>query len=114
MSFGSFERRKAGRVRCVQTRCQLGTITDLSRDGCRVVCRNPSTIPRELTVNLKIVAEDSSIIISAYQVSCRKRTDGKYNVGFRFDHAHPDSRRNILAFARCAQDGSTYSHSLAA
>ncbi len=114
-SLGRLERRKAGRIRCIQTVCQLGAIGDVSRDGCRIVSKKPVEIPANMVVKLELVSPGATVTIIASQVSCRKRPDGKYDVGMRFHHTDDESRRAVIALARSsAQSCSGFFHPLCA
>lgn len=114
MSLGHLERRKAGRVRCTQTLCQFGQVGDLSRDGCRVIAKKPMKLPEGSSVNLRIEVGGVSLLAAAKPVSCRKRGDGKYEIGFQFIGLAGDAGRELIALARAASHSSSYTHRLSA
>lgn len=110
----NLERRKAGRIRCSQTLCQLGPIADLSRNGCRVISKDALSIPKDKSVNLRITAAGLTLIVPAQQVSCRARRDGKHDIGFRFAGIPEQSRRELMSLIRAAIDSDSHVHRLSA
>ena len=110
MFLGRLERRKAGRIRCSQTQCQLGQIADLSRDGCRVISKKPLTLPEGSSVNLRIAVSGVLLLAPARPVSCRKRGDGKYDIGFQFLGLAEQAGRELMALARAASNTDSHVH----
>lgn len=106
----NLERRKAGRVRCSQTLCQLGPIADLSRDGCRVISKKPISVPEGKSVVLHINVAGMELSLPAQQVSCRARRDGKHDVGFRFVAVADTSRRELMNVLRAALTSTDHLH----
>jgi PilZ domain len=98
------ERRKSGRVRCAQTHCQLGPIADLSRDGCRVICKRPIEPETAEPVDLRLRVADAEMSMPAHPVACRKRGDGRYDIGFKFTNLTDKTRQELAALARTAVD----------
>ena len=114
MNLGHLERRKAGRIRCSQTMCQFGPVGDLSRTGCRVISRKPLRLPEGASVNLRIEASGSAVVAPASPVSCKKRGDGKYDIGFRFNGLPENSVRELLELVRSATHTDSHLHRLSA
>jgi hypothetical protein len=110
----NLERRKAGRIRCSQTLCQLGPIADLSRDGCRVISKKPLSVPEGKSVILRINVAGIELSVPAQQVSCRARRDGKHDVGFRFVAVADESRRELMNVLRAALSSPEHLHRMSA
>ena len=110
----NLERRKAGRVRCSQTLCQLGPIADLSRNGCRVISKKPISVPEGKSVILHIIVAGIELSVPAQQVSCRARRDGKHDVGFRFMAVADESRRELMHVLRAALSSPEHLHRMSA
>lgn len=78
------DRRRAGRVRCVATKCQFGPVSDFSRTGIKVVTKRAIKVPEGKTVNLQIEAVGARMIVPGRVVNNRRRTDGLFEAGFEF------------------------------
>ena len=102
------ERRTAGRITCSQTKCQFGDVTNLSRGGCRVVAKRPIDLPEGRSVNLQIKAAGAGMVVPACLVSCRQRSDGRYDHGFQFVGMSDELRREVVMFARAAADNEAF------
>ncbi len=114
MFLGRLEMRKAGRIRCTQTTCQLGQVTDISRDGCRVLAKKPLALPEGSSVNLRIAVSGVTLVAPARPVSSRKRRDGKYDIGFKFIGLSPETGREVMALARAAANTVSHLHRMSA
>jgi len=108
------ERRKSGRVRCAQTHCQFGPIADLSRDGCRVICKRPIELSRAETVALTLRVAGAEMSMPARPVACRRRSDGRYDVGYKFTNPTDKARKELVALARTAVDSVGHLHRVSA
>lgn len=104
LDFDRHERRRSGRVHCALTHCQFGALADISRDGCRVISKKPISLPDGKSVNLKIQAVGTKVLVSARPVSCRIRPDGRYDVGFQFFNLSEEAREELMDLARTAKD----------
>jgi hypothetical protein len=107
------ERRRGGRLQCTLTTCQFGPVVDLSRTGAKVVSRKAVALPEGRTVNLKLEAPGGVMLVPSRPVSCRRRPDGRYDVGFEFHFTDDAMTRAIIALARSALDCHEYKPSAA-
>lgn len=96
------DRRKTGRLPCEQTTCQFGEIRDLSRSGARVVCKKPIDLPEGACTHLRISAHGQTVVIPARAANARKRSDGRYDVGFQFVAMTPELTRALIEMAMSA------------
>lgn len=94
--------------------CQFGPVGDLSRTGCRVISRKRLKLPEGASVNLRIEVDGEAVMAPATPVSCRKRGDGKYDVGFRFIGLPESAIRELLELARSATHPDSHLHRLSA
>lgn len=106
----TLERRKAGRVRCSQTTCQLGVVANLSRDGCRVVSRRAVAVPEGHMVVLRLAVAGCEIAVPASLISCRARKDGKHDLGFKFTAIPDATRRELINVLRAALGSTDHLH----
>lgn len=98
------ERRRAGRISCVGTNCQFGPVVDLSSAGARIIAKRPVSVPPSATVNLRLQCEEICMLIPARPMFCRKRPDGRFDVGFRFFFVSDAMGRHLVTLARAATD----------
>jgi len=98
------QRRKSGRIFCAQTKCQFGSVEDLSREGCRIASKQRLEIPPGKSVNIQFTAPGLSLVVPARLVVCRPREDGKYDLGFQFIGLTQEGVREVINFARAAAD----------
>jgi hypothetical protein len=96
------EKRRAGRLPCMEAKCQFGPLADLSRSGAKVLARKPITIPENTSVNLRIECNDACIMVPARPTSSRKRRDGMYDVGFEFLNVSEQMGRALVQLMRTA------------
>lgn len=103
------DRRKTGRLAlCGETSCQFGTLSDLSKGGCKVRSKKPLKIPENATVNLKLQCTGATMLVPARPISNTKNSDGWYSICFQFHFTDSDMEQRILAFARTARTGVEY------
>jgi len=104
LSYDNDERRKSGRVRTALTTCQHGLVLNLSKDGCRVVCKKAFLLPPGATTNLEIKSACMTVTAPARPVSCKPRPDGKFEIGFQFVGLSDELQRSLVQLARTAVD----------
>jgi hypothetical protein len=112
--FDHLERRKSGRVRCAQTHSQLGPVADLSRDGCRIISKLPVTVSQSNPITLHLRVVGAEMFAPAHPVACRRRSDGRYDVGFKFMKMSDQLRRELVSLARTAVDRLGHVHRVSA
>lgn len=105
---GGGNRRRAGRLCCSGTTCQFGPIVDLSRTGAKVVSRKAVSLPAGATVNLRVETPAGSMLVPAHPAMCRRRPDGRFDVGFEFHFTDDAMVRRLIDLARAAADTHEY------
>lgn len=106
------ERRRAGRVRCSQTSCQFGPISDFSRTGVKVLSAKPIKVPAGKTVNLRIACAGVTAIVPARVVANRRGADGRVQTGFEFVDLRPEWANALNELARIASSDAGRVHQL--
>jgi len=98
----SSDRRRAGRLRCAQAKCQFGQITDMSRTGLRCLTKRPVTLPEGKVTHLRISCADRTMIVPAHPIHSRPGKDGMFRTGFLFVGLSERHIDELMSLARAA------------
>ncbi|MCA9292552.1 MAG: PilZ domain-containing protein [Phycisphaerales bacterium] len=107
------EHRRAGRLRCLDVQCDLGTVINISASGLRVRCRHRPLLELE-----KAFAMDVSSTFGRFRVAAKakwmvKRGWFKHEIGLEFVEIGPGGREILGEIARSTpSEAFSLSHSL--
>jgi len=93
------DRRRGGRIRCLDLRCSLGKVLDLSSTGMRVLAKK---IRQGQPVLIHLADEHGEIMLRAEAMWIKPRALRAKEVGLRFLDMEPQLRHRIAGMARNA------------
>jgi len=102
------ERRRHGRLRCEDLRCDVGQIRDLSASGMQVFRKGGSIAKLGAQMQLVITYMDASMAVDARCVRADRTGFRKHLYGFEFINLTDEQRSRLTALARIAADRLTF------
>ncbi len=99
--------RRAGRVRCQWTLCNLGDVLDVSSTGMRVNCRRKPAAPVGSKVAAVIEGHDGPFDVSGKLVWKKKSGFFRWMIGVEFDELTPAAKKGLSLLARASLSNDT-------
>lgn len=99
--------RRAGRVRCQWTLCNLGEVLDISSTGMRVNCRRKPAADVGAKVAAVVEGHDGAFDVSGKLVWKKKAGMFRWHIGVEFDELSPASKKGLAILARSSLSNDT-------
>lgn len=107
------EHRRAGRLRCLDVKCDLGSVINISASGVRVQCRHRPLIELGKPFAMDVSSTFGRFRVAAKAVWMVKRGWFRHEIGLEFAEVGPGGREILSEIARSAPaEAFCLSHSL--